>query len=104
MTVTYHQLLQGRRRDASHSALSWLRLHFVSKRSEPGASESDSYCISDGGLTAVADGFGELEKLSLIWCYNVTNAGLRSVAEKSRFLKSLDLQVSISSQFLQCEV
>ena len=71
----------------------------MSERSEPGASESDSYCISDGGLTAVADGFGELEKLSLIWCYNVTNAGLRSVAEKCRFLKSLDLQVRYHLSF-----
>ncbi|PWA34447.1 hypothetical protein CTI12_AA610940 [Artemisia annua] len=86
---------EGRRRNASHSALPWLRLHFVSERSEPGASESDSCCISDAGLTAVADGFGKLEKLSLIWCSNARSAGHRSVAEKCRFLKSLDLHLSL---------
>lgn len=68
----------------------------MSERSEAGASESDSYCISDAGLTAVADGFSNLEKLSLIWCSNATSAGLRSVAEKCRFLKSLDLQVNFA--------
>lgn len=57
--------------------------------------EMDSYCLSDAGLTAVSEGFTKLEKLSLIWCSNVTSAGLKSIAEKCRFLRSLDLQVNV---------
>ncbi|KAL2506733.1 F-box/LRR-repeat protein 4 [Abeliophyllum distichum] len=48
--------------------------------------------LSDSGLADVGDGFKRLEKLSLIWCSNVTDVGLSSIAEKSKVLKSLDIQ------------
>ncbi|KAL2530438.1 F-box/LRR-repeat protein 4-like [Forsythia ovata] len=49
--------------------------------------------LSDSGLADVRDGFKRLEKLSLIWCSNVTDVGLSSIAEKSKVLKSLDIQL-----------
>lgn len=49
--------------------------------------------ISDAGMAALGEGFPKLEKLSLIWCSNVSTVGLISLADKCRFLKSLDLQV-----------
>ncbi|KAL2506035.1 F-box/LRR-repeat protein 4 [Abeliophyllum distichum] len=49
--------------------------------------------LSDSGLADVGDGFKRLEKLSLIWCCNVTDVGLSSIVEKSKVLKSLDIQV-----------
>jgi F-box/leucine-rich repeat protein 2/20 len=64
---------------------------------EKGGSEGEletSY-ISDAGLTVLGEGFSKLEKLSLIWCNNVSSMGLVSVAQKCRFLKSLDLQVNL---------
>ncbi|KAM0046441.1 putative leucine-rich repeat domain superfamily [Helianthus debilis subsp. tardiflorus] len=73
----------GRRHIVRQST--WLRLNFV-------AEEFESCSLSDTGLAAVADGFTKLEKLTLIWCSNATSAGLTFVAQKCRFLKSLDLQ------------
>ena len=55
--------------------------------------DCESFCLTDAGLTAVVDGFPKLEKFSLIWCSNVTSLGIMSLAQKSSFLKSLDLQV-----------
>ncbi|KAL2506131.1 F-box/LRR-repeat protein 4 [Abeliophyllum distichum] len=49
-------------------------------------------CLSDSGLAAVGDGFTKLESLKLMWCPNVTDVGLISIAEKCKLLKSLDLQ------------
>ncbi|KAI7980685.1 F-box/LRR-repeat protein 4 [Camellia lanceoleosa] len=46
----------------------------------------------DAGLTALGEGFTKLNKLSLLWCSNVTSAGLKSIAEKCCSLRSLDLQ------------
>ena len=57
--------------------------------------EIDSYCLSDAGLAAVGEGFTKLEKLSLIWCSNVTNAGVKSLVAKCSSLRSLDLQVNV---------
>lgn len=53
-------------------------------------------------MDAVGDGFTKLEKLSLIWCSNVTSLGLRSIAEKCNALKSLDLQVMMCFLYLIC--
>ncbi|KAI8005993.1 F-box/LRR-repeat protein 4 [Camellia lanceoleosa] len=50
------------------------------------------YCLSDAGLTALGEGFTKLDKLSLLWCSNVTSASLKSIAEKCCSLRSLDLQ------------
>lgn len=81
--------LQGRRGGVDQAVISSLKLNY-----EDG--ESESYCLSDAGLAAIGEGFIKLEKLSLIWCSNVTSLGLRSIAEKCRYLKSLDLQVRSS--------
>ena len=59
----------------------------------------DPFSLSDDGLAAVADCFSKLEKLSLIWCSNATNAGLKYLAEKCTLLKSLDLQVLLNVNF-----
>lgn len=87
--------MQARRR--GDDALSSVRLHYMSDRSGTGDGETESYCFSDAGLAAVGGCFTKIEKLSLIWCSNATSAGLRSMAEKCKSLKSLDLQVNISS-------
>ncbi|KAH0992387.1 hypothetical protein GBA52_003870 [Prunus armeniaca] len=58
--------------------------------SSPAATHARS--LSDAGLTAIGEGFPKLEKLSLIWCSNVSSLGLISLAEKCILLKSLDLQ------------
>ncbi|KAL7186013.1 hypothetical protein ACSBR2_027881 [Camellia fascicularis] len=50
------------------------------------------YCLSDAGLTALGEGFTKLDKLSLLWCSNVTSADQKSIAEKCCSLRSLDLQ------------
>lgn len=85
--------MQGRRR-ITDQEFSSPRLHLVPDRSSrSGDAETESYCLSDAGLDAVGEGFTNLERLSLIWCSNATSAGLRSIAEKCRSLKSLDLQV-----------
>ena len=52
-------------------------------------------CISDAMLSVLGEGFSKLEKLSLIWCNNVTSSGLASLAQKCCLLKSLDLQVNL---------
>ncbi|KAL1548520.1 F-box/LRR-repeat protein 4-like [Salvia divinorum] len=49
-------------------------------------------CLSDCVLTAVGGSFVKLEKLSLIWCSSLIDAGLKSFAEKCRSVKSLNLQ------------
>lgn len=70
-----------------------MKLHYVSDKHDE--SNFDSLCLSDSGLTALAEGFPKLEKLRLIWCSNVTSDGLSSVAMTCTSLKSLDLQVFI---------
>lgn len=84
--------MQGRRRAR---ALSSVRLHLVSETSGSQDNQIEAYCLSDAGLAAIGDGFSKIEKLSLIWCSNATSAGLKSMAEKCKFLKSLDLQVNL---------
>ncbi|XP_076957773.1 uncharacterized protein LOC143633334 [Bidens hawaiensis] len=79
-----HPFDQGRRGSVRHQP-TWLRLHLMADRYEP-------YCLLDAGLAAVADGFTKLQKLTLIWCSNATNAGLTFVAQKCTSLKCLDLQ------------
>lgn len=85
--------MQGRRR--SHDVISMVRLDFVSERNGPRVGERESCCLTDVGLAAVGDGFTKIEKLSLVWCTSVTSEGLRSMAEKCKFLKALDLQVNM---------
>lgn len=87
--------MQGRRRP---SVLS-VRLHLLSETSGSQDNETEAYCLSDAGLAAIGDGFAKIEKLSLIWCSNATSAGLKSMAEKCKFLKSLDLQVEFIFQY-----
>ncbi|KAL8158099.1 hypothetical protein AgCh_002707 [Apium graveolens] len=79
----------GRRRATTQSLV---RLHLVSEMSGSQDNEIEAYCLSDAGLASIGDGFPKIEKLSLIWCSNATSAGLKSMAEKCKFLKSLDLQ------------
>ena len=55
--------------------------------------KSDSSNLTDGGLVVLAKWCPQLEKLSLIWCSNITSWGLKSIAEKCISLKSLDIQV-----------
>lgn len=87
--------MQRRRHGGDPSALSYSKLRHRTEKRVSEEVEMDSYCLSDAGLTAVSEGFTKLEKLSLIWCSNVTSAGLKSIAEKCRFLRSLDLQVNV---------
>lgn len=87
--------MQGRRHGGDPSALLYPKLRHRTEKRVSEEVEMDSYCLSDAGLTAVSEGFTKLEKLSLIWCSNVTSAGLKSIAEKCRFLRSLDLQVNV---------
>ncbi|MCE2055970.1 hypothetical protein HAX54_043829 [Datura stramonium] len=83
---------KGRRRGTDLSGISSLKIHSLAETNGSEDDETESYCLSDAGLAAVAAGFTKLEKLSLIWCSNVTHVGLRSIAEKCVLLKSLDLQ------------
>jgi len=83
--------LQGRRRGTDHSVISALKIHSLAETNGSEDNETESYCLSDAALAVVAAGFSKLEKLSLIWCSNVTHVGLGSIAEKCIFLKSLDL-------------
>lgn len=55
----------------------------------------ETSCMSDAMLSVLGEGFSKLEKLSLIWCNNVTSTGLASLAQKCSLLKSLDLQVNL---------
>lgn len=64
-------------------------------KSEEDGVETNS--LSDAGMAALGEGFPKLEKLSLIWCSNISSVGLTSLAQKCRLLKSLDLQVSFYS-------
>lgn len=59
-----------------------------------GDDDMGTSCLSDSGLAAVGRSFVKLEKLSLIWCSNLTDVGLKSFAEQCGSLKSLDLQVT----------
>ncbi|MBA0616472.1 hypothetical protein Godav_016516 [Gossypium davidsonii] len=82
----------GKRRRRDENSLLSLKIHFAGERNEPKEEECEPFCLTDSGLTAVADGFTKLEKLSLIWCSNVTSFGVMSLAQKCSLLKSLDLQ------------
>ncbi|PPD95141.1 hypothetical protein GOBAR_DD07830 [Gossypium barbadense] len=82
----------GKRRRRDENSLLSLKIHFAGERNEPKEEECEPFCLTDSGLTAVADGFAKLEKLSLIWCSNVTSFGVMSLAQKCSLLKSLDLQ------------
>ncbi|XP_058083980.1 F-box/LRR-repeat protein 4 isoform X2 [Magnolia sinica] len=68
------------------------KLHCAVESSGSEESDIEPFSLSDAGLTALAEGCARLEKLSLIWCSNVTSVGLRSIAENCKALKSLDLQ------------
>ena len=85
--------MQGRRRGDDQLTLSSLKLHYMTEISGSEEGQFESYCLSDAGLAALAEGFSKLEKLSLIWCSNITSLGLMSLAQKCTYLKSLDLQV-----------
>lgn len=83
---------QGKRRRAVGSSTSTTRFGRGSNKNASDYKTGTS-CLSDSGLETVGGCFAKLEKLSLIWCSNVTDLGLRSFAEKCKSLKSLDLQV-----------
>lgn len=59
----------------------------------------ETSCISDAGLSVLGESFTQLEKLSLIWCNNVSSGGMVSTAQKCRSLKCLDLQVRLTVNF-----
>ncbi|KAK6254626.1 hypothetical protein SCA6_015931 [Theobroma cacao] len=82
----------GKRRGRDENAMTSLKVHYAGEKSGSEEEVCESFCLTDAGLTAVADGFSKLEKLSLIWCSNVTSLGIMSLAQKCYFLKSLDLQ------------
>ena len=86
-------LVQGKRRDRGETLLTYLQVHYAAEENWYREEYCESFCLTDSGLTAVADVFSKLEKLSLIWCSNVTSLGIMSLAQKCSFLKSLDLQV-----------
>ena len=94
---------QGRRRATDNSTVSSLKLHYANEKNGSEDSHIDSYCLSDAGLAALGEGFPKLEKLSLIWCSNVSSEGLISLARKCTFLKALDLQVCICIVNLMCD-
>ncbi|XVF28473.1 hypothetical protein REPUB_Repub15cG0032400 [Reevesia pubescens] len=82
----------GKRRGRDENWVTYLKVHYPTENGGGEDEDCESFCLTDAGLTAVADGFSRLEKLSLIWCSNVTNLGIMSLAQKCAFLKSLDLQ------------
>ncbi|XVE65718.1 hypothetical protein DITRI_Ditri08aG0022000 [Diplodiscus trichospermus] len=84
----------GKKRGRDENSLTSLMLSYAAEKSEYGEEEFESFCLTDAGLTAVANGFSKLEKLSLIWCPNVTSLGIMSLAQRCSYLKSLDLQGS----------
>ncbi|KAK9009418.1 hypothetical protein V6N11_035952 [Hibiscus sabdariffa] len=84
--------VQGKRRDRDENVLTSFKLHYTAQKRPDKEEESESLSLTDAGLTAVADGFSKLEKLSLIWCSNFTSFGIMSLGRKCTFLKSLDLQ------------
>ncbi|CAM0874044.1 unnamed protein product [Alopecurus aequalis] len=51
-----------------------------------------STCLTDAGLTNLARGCKGLEKLSLVWCSNISSTGLVRIAENCKKLTSLDIQ------------
>lgn len=91
--------MQGRR-GSNQSTPSSRRLLFSAEKAVFEDGEIEQFSLSDAGLSALGDGFPKLEKLSLIWCSNVSSLGLMSLAYKCFFLKSLDLQVIIYLQIV----
>lgn len=83
---------QGRRRHV-RSPVSSLKMRFRSTSNGFNDGEIQPYCLTDVGLSHVGEGFRKLERLSLIWCSNVSSVGLISFAKQCRGLKYLDLQV-----------
>ncbi|RWR76637.1 F-box/LRR-repeat protein 4 [Cinnamomum micranthum f. kanehirae] len=81
-----------KRRSGKKNAGSSSKLQCMIEDSTSEGSEFEPFSLSDAGLTTLAKGCTRLEKLSLIWCSNVTSVGLYSIAENCRTLKSLDLQ------------
>lgn len=86
--------MQGRR-FGSESFRPSPKLRYVKEKAGSEHSEFETSYISDAGLTVLGEGYSKLEKLSLIWCNNVSSMGLVSIAQKCRSLKSLDLQVNL---------
>ncbi|KAK6117303.1 hypothetical protein DH2020_048948 [Rehmannia glutinosa] len=81
-----------KRRRHSRGSTSSGRFCHGSEQSVFGDDGMGTGCLSDSGLATVGDRFVKLEKLSLIWCSSITDVGLRSLAEKCKSLRSLDLQ------------
>nr|XP_023922352.1 F-box/LRR-repeat protein 4 isoform X3 [Quercus suber] len=85
--------IQFKRRCGSESTSSYTKKRrYVKEKSGSEDSDFETSCISDAMLSVLGEGFSKLEKLSLIWCNNVTSTGLASLAQKCSLLKSLDLQ------------
>lgn len=85
--------MQGKRRRTGRRPLSRSKWDEGSNQSVFGDDGMATSYLSDSGLAAVGESFVKLEKLSLIWCSNITDVGLKSFAENCRSLRSLDLQV-----------
>ncbi|XP_062086288.1 F-box/LRR-repeat protein 4-like [Humulus lupulus] len=81
----------GRRRGNNNNVVSSLQL-YATEKNGPEDVEFESCSLSDAGLIAIGEGFPKLEKLSLIWCSNVSSSGLIALAKKCSFFTALDLQ------------
>lgn len=84
---------QTRKRRRNNSSPSSSKRKALTDKTHSEAENTESCSLTDTGLTALANGFPKTENLSLIWCPNVSSAGLCSLAQKCSSLKSLDLQV-----------
>lgn len=85
--------MQKRKRGRNKSSPSSSKRKDLTDKTLSEADNTESSSLTDAGLTALANGFPRIEKLSLIWCPNVSSFGLLSLAQKCTSLKSLDLQV-----------
>ncbi|KAF5736889.1 F-box/LRR-repeat protein 4-like [Tripterygium wilfordii] len=81
-----------RRRGSDRSTLPYHKLHYFGEKSGYEDSETEPYFLSDAALSSIGEEFPQLERLSLIWCSNVSCSGLTSLASSCDSLKSLDLQ------------
>ncbi|XP_062119044.1 importin subunit alpha-4-like [Humulus lupulus] len=81
----------GRRRGNNNNVVSSLQL-YATEKNGPEDVGFESCSLSDAGLIALGEGFPKHEKLSLIWCSNVSSSGLIALTKKCSFLTALDLQ------------
>ncbi|KAG8090063.1 hypothetical protein GUJ93_ZPchr0011g28304 [Zizania palustris] len=88
---TYGISLSGRRRRMSRT--SNFSVHMSPfPLDQPADNETERTCLTDVGLTNLARGCKNLERLSLVWCSAISSTGLLRIAENCKNLSSLDLQ------------